>query len=150
MLYYHYTSTRNAAGIRQGGKLKKIHRNIILTTLQPQDYNRDQILCQIYGYGYDKHQFGNRADWVVVVHSSKINPNKLIRKSNAVYEYPEDINVGYNDVMDKPRCTSQSFGSSQPFGSSQWFNGNEPKAELYNNENSGYSSTPSNGQVCAT
>lgn len=111
--YYHYTSTKNAKSIQKDGKLRKGYRNIILTTLEPKNFNRDQILDKVYGKNYDRRQFGNRADWVVVVDSSKLDSGKLRKISEDVFEYPEDIKIDPNNVMDKPKCIPQSSGSSQ-------------------------------------
>lgn len=115
MVYYHYTSTKNAQDIKNECILKKGYENIVLTTLDPEKHSRNDILFKVYGRNYDRYKFGNRADWVVIV-DAKLDLKKLRKKCDDVYDYPDDIPVRPENVIDKPSCIIQGKKSSTENG----------------------------------
>ena len=114
-MYYHYTSTAGAEGIKKKGVIHKSHANgvfgpgVYLTDLEPEKFFRYQILKNNYGGNYK--QYKNRADWVVKVYEHcDINMNKLKRvnvkgePNRRIFVYPDEIEVSGWQIIDKPRC----------------------------------------------
>lgn len=101
-LFYHYTSTAGANGIRKDGIIRS--KNAVkLSTLQPEDHTRDAILRSIYGNTIPSER-KNRADNVVFVSESVLDTSMLHEITPALFGYSDEIRVSANDVSDKPAC----------------------------------------------
>ena len=85
--YYHYTSTAGANGIKQAGVIKG---TVTLSTLKPEEHNRQDILESIWGKGKVPQNSQNKADWVVLVDGSKLDKSKLKQYNQSSYNYSGD------------------------------------------------------------
>ncbi|KAJ6621054.1 hypothetical protein Bhyg_17187, partial [Pseudolycoriella hygida] len=104
-LFYHYTSTAGANGIRKDLTLKSNY-GVMLSTLKPENHSRDDILHSIHGSTIPP-QFKNRADNIVYVEGSTLDPSKLSQIKPDLFKYSGDITISPNDVQDKPRCVGR-------------------------------------------
>lgn len=100
---YYYTNQTIAQSVASSRKIS-YNSIIYLTTMQPVDYFRDEILRIIYGKSYDRSQYASFADWCIKIDGSKLDRSKLKQIQNKVYEYTDSIRVDPSDVMDKPKC----------------------------------------------
>ena len=104
---YHYTSTLNAQSIQRSKIIRKNDKGVLLTTLIPEEYFREEILRNNYGNGVRPDR-QNRADYVCRVLINRIDANKLfeVKKEDGrhLYLYDGDIHINDYDVFDKPRC----------------------------------------------
>lgn len=114
--FFHYTSTAGANGIRQDGVLRS-NNGVMLSTLKPEDYTRDDILRSIHGSSIPP-KFRNRADNVVFVNVTALDASNLRQVSASLYKYSGDIKISASDVKDKPACTNRGGGS--------WGQSNQP------------------------
>lgn len=112
---YHYTNTKGANAIKTSFFIKKSSQSgpfgegVYMTDLKPTDFFRSDILKNNYGGVYNA--FKGRADWVVQVKMSSLDPNKLhkmgeavIGKDRSIFVYEDEIKVNADDVIDKPKC----------------------------------------------
>jgi hypothetical protein len=104
---YHYTNTAGAQDIRANGVVypenhrEYYGRGVLLSTLDPTQYFRDQIVGSIYGSGSGRD---NGADELVIVHPQLLDPTRLRPIKQDLYLYSGHINVDHRMVIDKPRC----------------------------------------------
>lgn len=112
---YHYTNTKGADAIIQSLYIKKSSQSgafgegVYFTDLKPTDFFRNDILKNNYGGIYTA--FKGRADFVVRVKISSLDPTKLHKVSAAVigndrsiFVYEDQVSVSASDVYDKPKC----------------------------------------------
>lgn len=102
--FYHYTSTAGANGIRKD-ELIRSQNGVMLSTLNPEDHSRRDILHNIHGNSYPS-DFKNRADNVVFVNGSTLDHKKLHQINSQLYKYSGDIRIKTSNVRDKPACTN--------------------------------------------
>ena len=80
-----------------------------MTTLKPEQYYRNEILRNNYGFDVRPDR-QNRADYVCRVLINRIDANKLFevnyQDGRHLYLYDGNIHVNDYDVFDKPRCNS--------------------------------------------
>lgn len=106
---YFYTNKNTADQIKSSRNIPGTNV-ILLTTMKPENYTRDEILNAIYGASFDRYKYANAADWCVRIDGTKLLANKLKKRQNEVYEYSDSIAVSTSDVMDKPKCTKAGTG----------------------------------------
>ncbi|XP_037041118.1 uncharacterized protein LOC119077872 isoform X2 [Bradysia coprophila] len=110
-IYYHYTNRNAADCISRDGKIKNFGNGILLTTMDPELYYRNEILFNNYGDNIPS-RIENRADYCVRVLRSYLIEKKLIKvpmpSERLIYLYNEDIRVRELDVFDKPACKRDS------------------------------------------
>lgn len=132
--FYHYTSTAGAKGIRTD-KVLRSQNGVKLSTLKPEDHTRDDILHSIYGKTIPL-ECKNRADYVVLVSESTLDPSKLFEITPNLYQYAVDIKISPHDVRDKPKYVNQrSNGSSSGWSRSS---GTPNYLYYYTNQNAAY------------
>ncbi|KAJ6621053.1 hypothetical protein Bhyg_17186, partial [Pseudolycoriella hygida] len=109
--FYHYTNRDAADSISAEGKIRNQGRGVLLTTLEPESYYRDEILQNNYGFPVPNHLRKN-ADHCVRVRSKQLIAEHLQKEQASgerlVYRYYKDIRVKETDVFDKPKCERSS------------------------------------------
>ncbi|KAJ6649491.1 hypothetical protein Bhyg_04727 [Pseudolycoriella hygida] len=110
--FYYYTNQRTAARIRTSGQSAP-NCIVLLTTMEPENHFRDQILETLYGEYYDRNLYASCADWCIKMDSSKLDTSKLVKISDEVYEYSGVLEVSEEDVMDKPKCNKGGPSNGQ-------------------------------------
>ena len=106
-MLYHYTNTSNAKSIQRSEIIRNNGKGVLLTTLKPEQYYRNEILQNNYGNDVRPDR-QNRADYVCRVLINRIDANKLfeVKKEDGrhLYLYDGDIHINDYAVFDKPRC----------------------------------------------